>query len=251
LKNQKPKNRRISDDVSLALTRPLPICQSKQSVRERGHMKFRSLVLAASLVFGTAGTSQAAIIFQDNFQGPLSVSNWSNFGSSDIIAAPGGGNALHFLNPGSGGDLFSVMIAGPGQYNLSFDYYCAAAPCGGFIGLAPGATTLTVPVTFPFDAWIASDDPAAYPTAFNFSSNGAWTHVSLDFAVTSPAQWGLKLEDFTGGPNGGVPGDALFRDLQVAAVPEPSTWAMLILGFAGVGFMAYRRKNKVDAFRFA
>ena len=29
----------------------------------------------------------------------------------------------------------------------------------------------------------------------------------------------------------------------VAAVPEPSTWAMMILGFAGVGFMAYRRKN--------
>lgn len=30
----------------------------------------------------------------------------------------------------------------------------------------------------------------------------------------------------------------------VAAVPEPSTWAMMILGFAGVGFMAYRRKGK-------
>jgi len=28
------------------------------------------------------------------------------------------------------------------------------------------------------------------------------------------------------------------------AVPEPSTWAMMILGFAGIGFMAYRRKNK-------
>jgi hypothetical protein len=28
------------------------------------------------------------------------------------------------------------------------------------------------------------------------------------------------------------------------AVPEPSTWAMMILGFAGVGFMAYRRKSK-------
>lgn len=28
----------------------------------------------------------------------------------------------------------------------------------------------------------------------------------------------------------------------VAAVPEPSTWAMMILGFLGVGFMAYRRK---------
>lgn len=30
----------------------------------------------------------------------------------------------------------------------------------------------------------------------------------------------------------------------VAAVPEPSTWAMMILGFAGTGFMAYRRKSK-------
>lgn len=29
-----------------------------------------------------------------------------------------------------------------------------------------------------------------------------------------------------------------------AAVPEPSTWAMLVLGFAGLGFMAYCRKSK-------
>jgi PEP-CTERM motif-containing protein len=27
-------------------------------------------------------------------------------------------------------------------------------------------------------------------------------------------------------------------------VPEPSTWAMLILGFAGIGFVAYRRKSR-------
>ena len=34
-----------------------------------------------------------------------------------------------------------------------------------------------------------------------------------------------------------------------AAVPEPSTWAMMILGFAGIGFMAYRRKTKAHAAR--
>jgi hypothetical protein len=27
------------------------------------------------------------------------------------------------------------------------------------------------------------------------------------------------------------------------AIPEPSTWAMMILGFAAVGFLAYRRKD--------
>jgi outer membrane lipase/esterase len=31
---------------------------------------------------------------------------------------------------------------------------------------------------------------------------------------------------------------------EVTGVPEPSTWAMMILGFAGIGFMAYRRKSK-------
>jgi PEP-CTERM motif len=33
-------------------------------------------------------------------------------------------------------------------------------------------------------------------------------------------------------------------DGVAGAVPEPSTWAMMILGFAGIGFMAYRRKSK-------
>ena len=30
----------------------------------------------------------------------------------------------------------------------------------------------------------------------------------------------------------------------LTGVPEPSIWAMMILGFAGIGFMAYRRKNR-------
>jgi hypothetical protein len=33
--------------------------------------------------------------------------------------------------------------------------------------------------------------------------------------------------------------------IGVFATPEPSTWATLILGFAALGFMAYRRKNKM------
>jgi PEP-CTERM motif len=32
--------------------------------------------------------------------------------------------------------------------------------------------------------------------------------------------------------------------VSVGGVPEPSTWAMMLLGFAGIGFMAYRRKSK-------
>ena len=37
--------------------------------------------------------------------------------------------------------------------------------------------------------------------------------------------------------------------LTVPAVPEASTWAMVLLGFAGVGFLAYRRRNQGSAVR--
>jgi hypothetical protein len=43
---------------------------------------------------------------------------------------------------------------------------------------------------------------------------------------------------FTAGPNG--ESDGLFGSL---AVPEPSTWAMLLLGFAGLGLVAVRRRR--------
>jgi hypothetical protein len=38
-------------------------------------------------------------------------------------------------------------------------------------------------------------------------------------------------------------GSTSLSEFTVTAVPEPSTWAMMILGFAGVGYMTYRRRN--------
>lgn len=43
-----------------------------------------------------------------------------------------------------------------------------------------------------------------------------------------------------------------FDNLTVAAVPEASTWAMMILGFLGLGFLGYRKSVKAgSAFRMA
>ena len=35
--------------------------------------------------------------------------------------------------------------------------------------------------------------------------------------------------------------------LSGSVVPEPSTWAMMLLGFAGLGFAGYRRARKAGA----
>ena len=74
----------------------------------------------------------------------------------------------------------------------------------------------------------------------------------------------LTSGGLTGGLWGNAPGNyGLFlgnydiyisnsSDVTVSsAVPEPSTWAMMILGFASVAFMAYRRKRGTSAFRIA
>ncbi|HWS98613.1 MAG TPA: PEPxxWA-CTERM sorting domain-containing protein, partial [Candidatus Methylomirabilis sp.] len=40
-------------------------------------------------------------------------------------------------------------------------------------------------------------------------------------------------------------GSGHFNVSAVDPVPEPSTWTMMIVGFCGLGFMAYRRKNNM------
>jgi hypothetical protein len=56
---------------------------------------------------------------------------------------------------------------------------------------------------------------------------------------------------FLGGGIVGYGGSLLTSTAIAPAVPEPCTWAMMILGFAGVGFMAYRRSRKDQAFALA
>ena len=34
--------------------------------------------------------------------------------------------------------------------------------------------------------------------------------------------------------------------LTGSTIPEPSTWAMMLLGFAGLGFAAYRKAEDLD-----
>jgi hypothetical protein len=41
--------------------------------------------------------------------------------------------------------------------------------------------------------------------------------------------------------------DVFGTAVLTASVPEPSTWAMMILGFAGLGFMGYRRRKSALA----
>ena len=48
----------------------------------------------------------------------------------------------------------------------------------------------------------------------------------------------FALEETLTGTNGGI---------TVGGVPEPSTWAMMLLGFAGLGFLSFRKSKQRSA----
>lgn len=50
----------------------------------------------------------------------------------------------------------------------------------------------------------------------------------------------------SGGKGKGISGSATF--IAYSAVPEPATWAMLLMGFAGLGYAAFRRNAKGRVF---
>jgi hypothetical protein len=91
------------------------------------------------------------------------------------------------------------------------------------------------------------------PTVFNGSNPSGGTNAP-NFFVSFYGQDG-KLGALSGNSgviafdDGGNPADADYDDLvvrfTVSAVPEPATWAMMVLGFAGIGFLTYRRKSKL------
>ncbi|MBN8991008.1 MAG: PEP-CTERM sorting domain-containing protein [Rhizobiales bacterium] len=99
------------------------------------------------------------------------------------------------------------------------------------------------------------------PTGVNVTSGQQYVVILSNFGIqeTGQATVGTCLNcgapgnmvtgidrsgDITWSNNFGVY-DTTFAVTIASPVPEPTTWAMMIVGFAGVGFMAYRRRSQL------
>jgi hypothetical protein len=87
----------------------------------------------------------------------------------------------------------------------------------------------------------SADAPGGYQNSENLIFAGFGGPIGYNPNVNDTFKF-----DFTLSGGSLVTPLAIEAFVQVGSgVPEPSTWAMMILGFCGVGFMAYRRKDKM------
>ena len=159
-----------------------------------------------------------------------------------LMAAPAKATVTYDLNFG-GGETGSLV------FNLT------SAPTGTFTG--PTLTTFLTSSFVSLDATLQSQPfdilfaNRADITKLVFSSTGALTDIGASITISSPADtltYSTSGLSFTlDNPSGHqIEGGAftVSDPIVAGAVPELSTWAMMLLGFAGIGFMAYRRNSK-------
>jgi hypothetical protein len=179
-------------------------------------LRFYLLALLSALGLLTSGPASALITLKYYFVGPC-VGNCSGL-LGPIVGSGVGVLTLQNYTPGDplAADNFVDFVYYPTGFEIeTFSFYSIS-------GSLPGG--VPSPATFEIEG-----NGAPHGTlSFSSSSRGAWCagYVSskCGFGFGSSSSWAL--------------------------VPEPSTWAMMLVGFAGLGFAGYRAKRRLATISF-
>ena len=207
--------------------------------------------LAGAILFGmmAAASAQAAVIGLTNTG--VNVSGnidqaWSITGGSSVPAFSGnayvnGPHPAWVPNSGTSSwitpfDPFNQNIdpSANGTYHFQTTFTVTGSTVGAFFTGQFAADNVI--------SQILLNNQVIYTGPGSGSQFAGWTA----FGANTFFQTGVNTLEFDlvnyAQAGGGNPAGINVQFLT-AAVPEPSTWAMMILGFLGVGFVAYRRKS--------
>lgn len=230
-------------------------------------MLLRSLFVCAFVVVGYCDNARAALvdvtytgtIYNVANNPPVSVDGIGLFGTA---GANLGGQTISVIFRYD--TSVSPIQVGPGGAS---NYIRGGSNVGGTPSPSTGVDVIINGVTFTmgggFDALILGYNDGL-SNGQSYRQNEAWSS-STQFVTAmlngGPLALPKSIEDpfaFAGGTGTGffryindqsIMTQALFTPAAVsleiaAAVPEPSTWALMLLGFAGIGYLAWRRNAR-------
>jgi choice-of-anchor C domain-containing protein len=203
-----------------------------------------SSVNAATIVNGgfessTLTPAEAAQMTSQGFAtlsaGNTDLTGWSIGGAGiDYIGSywtPAGGTHSIDLNALSAGSIFQTVATVVGQtYQVSFDL--AGNPDGApIVKLAIADATGLPGAAYLFD------------TTGKTKTNMGWTAFTYDFTADSTA----TTLTFSNSNQSGftTPYGAALDNISISSVPEPTSWALMLVGFGGLGMAVRSRRSRV------
>jgi len=223
-----------------------------------------------------AGAAQAAVVFSDNFDTEgggatvlnygTAIGNFANWtvseGTVDVVfsgdySTEGGGVYVDLdgstSNAGIITSIQSFAVTAGQQVTLEWDIAGNMRDCcdanDDFFGAFVFAGPTSINGYQSFGAWGVSSG-TDYSNIIGISSstgvaqNSPWQHYGLSFVAASAGTFQIQFGNRNSFDNIGPLLDNV--QLSVGAVPEPATWAMMIMGF-GLAGAVLRRRNALAA----
>jgi hypothetical protein len=206
-------------------------------------MFFRPYVASLAVLAALTGPAGAVnLVANPGFEDSTPFNGWTVNGDGILLDNAFPNSGLYdaaFAAPSTDPDpgvLSQVLTTTPGQsYVVSFALLDEAGSFGDTFTVTFGGFSQTITGD---QAASPGTNPSSGYTSFSFttlSTDITAAATTLSFTgVNDPAAW--NLDDVS-----------VAVPAPVAGVPEPSTWAMMLLGFGGLGFAGYRRSRAVTA----
>lgn len=191
-----------------------------------------ALIFAASLALPATSANANIVVFTGNLTGTQEV---------PPNASPGTGLATITIDDVAHTMLVDASWSGLLSPTTVAHIHCCAGPGAtaipatrvpSFLGFPTGVTSGTFNATFDLDdagmmnpAFVTANG-GTIPSAFDAFLNGLFA---------GNAYFNIHTQQFGGGE---------IRGQLTRAVPEPSTWAMMLLGFAAAGLTIRRARRK-------
>jgi hypothetical protein len=156
----------------------------------------------------------------------------------------------------------NVIMTGSGAIDLSGLTFFGSGPLGTNGIIWPDAAEVITGGTTDVDLYTGASGPTSMgPGAETIADSGSGDEfgvgdstgtfiifVPAGYVTDTPLSSTSTFDNTTLAKLGLTPGTYTFSwdgalTVNVSSVPEPSTWAMMALGFAGIGLLAYRKRG--------